>query len=83
MERSEKGRASKNIGLCWSEQSKENHIRSELVDQREGVILDWIGYIIISNRSERMISRRVEIFHCGNAQKADKRWGGKNRQYFE
>ena len=43
MKREEKERASKQIGLVWSDQSKENQIRAELVDQREVRILDRIG----------------------------------------
>ena len=40
--------------------------------------------MIISNKAKRMITRRAKrrIRHCGNVWKVDKRWGGKERQYF-
>ena len=43
MERAEQGRAIGQIGLGWSEQSKYNQSRSELVDQIEVRILYQIG----------------------------------------
>ena len=43
MERAEQGRASKNIGLGLSDQSRENQVRAYLVNKTEVMILDHIG----------------------------------------
>ena len=43
MDREEQGRATKQIGLIWSEESKDNQSIADLVDQRDVKILDRIG----------------------------------------